>query len=116
MLCARVHYDSSLRAAGRPAGKWRCVTARADHVRAASIFSRGVASIDCQALSSSSQQSANFTRLVSAVDINTSIAVEERVRRYRQSPVTHANHEDGLTNLRSTRCAIYDIIDGLHNG
>ena len=28
------------------------------------------------------------------------------VRRYRQSPITHANHEDALTNARSMRPAI----------
>ena len=38
--------------------------------------------------------------------------VEDRIRRYRQSPVTHANREDTSTNVRSMRSA---IIDGLHN-
>ena len=39
--------------------------------------------------------------------------VEDRVRRYRQSPITYANHEYTSTNIRSTRPA---IIDGLHVG
>ena len=39
--------------------------------------------------------------------------VKGRVRRYHQSPVTRANHEDALTNVRSMGSA---IIDGLHNG
>ena len=38
--------------------------------------------------------------------------VEDRIRRYRQSPVTHANHEETSTNVRPTRSA---IINGLHN-
>ena len=42
--------------------------------------------------------------------------VEDRIRRYCQSPVTHANHEETSTNVRSTRSAIYASIDGLHNG
>ena len=39
--------------------------------------------------------------------------MEDRIRRYRQSPVTHANHEEMSTNVRPTRSA---IINGLHNG
>ena len=39
--------------------------------------------------------------------------VEDRVCRYRQSLVAHANSEDTSTNVRSMRFA---IIDGLHNG
>ena len=35
-------------------------------------------------------------------------AVEDRVRRYRQSPITNANHKDTLTNVRSMRPAITD--------
>ena len=42
--------------------------------------------------------------------------VEDRVCRFRQSPITHANHEDTLTNVRSTRSAINDgsliMVDG----
>jgi len=37
--------------------------------------------------------------------------VEDRVRRHRQPLITNANHEDTLTNVRSTRPA---IMDGLH--
>ena len=39
--------------------------------------------------------------------------VEDRVRRYRQSPVTHANHEDTSINVRSMRSS---VIGGLHSG
>ena len=41
------------------------------------------------------------------------IHMEDKIRRYRGSPVTHANHEDTSTNVRSMR---YAIIDGVHNG
>ena len=34
--------------------------------------------------------------------------MEDRIRRFSQSPVTHANHEDTLTNVRSMRSAIND--------
>ena len=39
------------------------------------------------------------------------VHVEDRVRRHRQPLITNANHEDTLTNVRSTRPA---IMDGLH--
>ena len=34
--------------------------------------------------------------------------MEDRVRRYRQSPITNANPEDTLTNVRFTRLAVTD--------
>ena len=39
--------------------------------------------------------------------------MEDRIRRYRQSPDMHDNREDTPTNVRSMRSA---IIDGLHIG
>ena len=38
------------------------------------------------------------------------IPVEDRVRIYRQSPVSHANHEDAFTNVRSMRSAINEAM------
>ena len=43
---------------------------------------------------------------------HTHIGVEGSIHRYRQSPVTHANHEETSTNIRPTRSAI--IGDLLH--
>ena len=36
------------------------------------------------------------------------VNVGDRIRRYRQSPVTHTYHEDTLTNVRSMRSAVND--------
>ena len=44
--------------------------------------------------------------------------VEDRIRRNRQSPVTHANHEDTLNNIRSTSDSpsLMDLHEGLMFG
>ena len=43
-------------------------------------------------------------------------AVEDRLRRYRQCPITHANHEYALANAGSVRAAIKTIKEDLLKG